>query len=111
MVDCITSPEDLVSMLSVGIPPPGALALLLQTSGNPLQRKLERMSAMNVVREARGPVISLGGRLKTHTDPDAFPMKRKRVQPRGSRPCPDCNARTISANADRCAACAERKNS
>lgn len=53
--------------------------------------------------------MQLSGRLRVHVDPGAFPMKRKRIQPRGSRPCPDCNTRTISANADRCANCERAK--
>lgn len=47
-------------------------------------------------------------RIDVHVNPAEMPLRRKRVQPRGARPCPGC-ARAISANADRCRACISEK--
>lgn len=47
----------------------------------------------------------LVGRLSLHTDRDSgVALKRKRIQPVGSKECPGCG-RTISANKDHCFPC------
>lgn len=57
--------------------------------------------------------VTLSGKMRVHTDAvvcgDICGLKRKRVQPRGSKTCAECSQRRISANAEACAICLEVK--